>query len=118
MALDSRDAAYLLDIVEAGARIARYVAGKTFSDYRKDDLLRDAVERNVMVVGEAAKKLSKSFQGHHPEVRWGNVVALRNVLAHAYGGVDEAEMWKIATVHIPDLVAKLQPFIPPPPETT
>ena len=83
MALDNRDAANLLDIVEAGERIARYVAGKTFAEYRKDDLLRDAVERNVIVIGEAVKRLSKAFVGRHPEIPWSNVTALRNILAHA-----------------------------------
>ena len=115
MSPDDRDAAWLLDILEAGEKVRRYLQDKTYSDYRREDLLRDGVERNVMIIGEAAKNLSKAFQSQHPEVRWSSIVALRNVLAHDYGAVDDAEMWKVATVHVPDLIAKLKPLVPPPP---
>jgi len=117
MSPEDRDAAWLLDILEAGSKVERYVRGRTFSDYRRNDLLRDAVERNAMIIGEAARNLSQAFTKAHPEVPWSSIIALRNILAHRYGAVDDAEMWKVATVHVPDLIQKLQPLVPPPPES-
>lgn len=54
MPLDFRDPAYLFDMVEAGEKIRRYIRQKDFADFLLDDMLRDAVERNLEIIGEAA----------------------------------------------------------------
>ncbi len=48
---------YLHDIREAGLAIKAFIAGKTFADYRNDDLLRSAVERKFEIVGEALSRI-------------------------------------------------------------
>lgn len=55
-----RDAAtYLFDMREAGARLRRFTAGKTFNDYSQDELLQSAVERQFEILGEALTQLNK-----------------------------------------------------------
>ena len=117
MVADPRDAAYLVDMLEAAGKVRRYVRDKTFKGYQRDDLLRDAVERNVDIIGEAARKVSEAFKRSHPEIPWRKIIALRNVLAHEYGHVDNKDMWEVAALHIPDLIGGLESLIPPlPPE--
>ena len=39
-------------------RIARYCAGLDFEQFRANELVVDAVVRNIEVIGEAAKKVA------------------------------------------------------------
>lgn len=60
-----RDRDYLLDIQEAIRRILSYTAGFTYEQYIADPKTQDAVVRNREVIGEAAKKLSRSLRSSH-----------------------------------------------------
>jgi uncharacterized protein with HEPN domain len=79
-------------------------------------MMRDAVERAVLVIGEAARKVSREFQEAHPEVPWRPIVAQRHILVHEYGEIDHAKIWRVATVHVPELVRVIEPLVPRPPE--
>ena len=84
-------------------------------DYKRDRMLRAAVERHIEIIGEAAGKVSKTFREEHAEIPWRKIIAQRHVLAHQYGEIEDDLIWKVATVHIPVLIAALEPLIPPPP---
>jgi uncharacterized protein with HEPN domain len=66
----SRDAAWLLDMITAARAVQSFVAGKTFEQYEQDLMLRSAVERQVEIIGEAARGISSTFQTAHPEIPW------------------------------------------------
>ncbi len=93
---DERDAAYLLDMLQAASKVARYVQGKRYEDFQRDELLRDAVERNVEIIGEAARRISEAFRNVHPEIPWRKMIAQRNVLIHEYEdtGLKRSGMWQ------------------------
>lgn len=106
------DAAYLRDMLDACARIARFVRGKTLDDYRADELLRSAVERQIEIIGEAARRLSQTFRTAHAEVPWRPIIAQRHILAHEYGEIEDDLIWRVAMVHVPALHLQLQPLMP------
>ena len=110
---DRRDAAYLLDMLQAAQRVVRYVQGKTREEFQGGELLRDAVERNIEIIGEAARKISEPFKANHPDIPWREMVAQRNVLVHEYESISDDEIWDVATVHVPELIQTLTPLIPP-----
>ena len=112
---DERDAGYLLDMLDHARGIMRVLAGRDLRDYLHDEDLRLIVERRLEIVGEAARRVSPGFRDAHPEVPWRKIVAQRNVLAHEYGEIQDDIMWRVATVSIPELVALLEPLVPPPP---
>lgn len=93
----SRDPrAYLFDIREAADRIARFVSGRSLEEYLEDELLRSAVERQYVIVGEAIVQLAR----HHPEVAAAlsdhkNIIAFRNILIHAYARIDDRIVWNL-----------------------
>jgi len=66
--LHERDAAYLWDIVNAVRELTRFLAGKPFSDLTSDRVLRLAVERELEIIGEAARRVSQGFRDEHAEV--------------------------------------------------
>lgn len=111
---DAGDQAYLHDMIEACERIARFVTDRTLADYRSDDLLRSGVERQIEVVGEAARRLSNALREAHPEVPWRPIIAQRHILAHEYGDVEDELIWRVATVHVPALVVQLRTLRDPP----
>ena len=114
--LHERDAAYLWDIVNAVRELTRFLAGKPFSDLTSDRVLRLAVERELEIIGEAARRVSQGFRDEHAEVPWSSIIGLRNVLAHEYGDVKLERIWVIGTERVPELAATLEPLIPPVPD--
>lgn len=79
---DIRNAAYLLDMLQHARGVVRAVRGRTFAEYAADEDLRLAIERRIEIIGEAARRVSESFQASHPEIPWRKIIAQRNVLAH------------------------------------
>lgn len=109
---DADDAAYRRDMVDACQRVAHYIHGKTIDDYRTNDLLRSAVERQVEIIGEAARWVSKPFQDAHPHVPWRPIIAQRHILAHEYGEVEHDLVCRVATIHVPALRTQLDALVP------
>ena len=86
----SRDSSlYLVDIVEAIGAIRTYLGGVRASEaLGSNPMARDAVVRNIEIIGEAVKRLPPDLISQHPEVDWNGWARLRDVLAHQYFGVD------------------------------
>ena len=66
---EERDAAYLWDMLDAAKAVREFVSSRTYDDYQKDRMLRGAVERNIEIIGEAARHVSEVFQQAHQEIR-------------------------------------------------
>lgn len=114
---EARDAALLWDMCAYAREAASFVEGMTYHAFTKDRRTQLAVERAVEIVGEAARKVSRTFQQAHPDVPWQKIVAQRHVLAHEYGEIKLDRVWRIATEHLPALVAQLAPLIPESPDS-
>lgn len=108
----SRDAAWLLDMLTATRAVQSFVAGKAFAQYEQDLLLRSAVERQVEIIGEAARGISDVFKRAHPEIPWRPIMAQRHRLAHEYGEIDDNLIWTVATIHVPALIVQLETLVP------
>jgi hypothetical protein len=76
------------DILDAVAAIQTYTAGMSADEFCSDRLVRDAVERNFAVIGEAVAHIPDQVRGRHPEIPWRPMRDLRNFIAHVYFGVN------------------------------
>lgn len=112
MPAEDRDLALLWDMREAARDISDFVKDQPFVHFTSNKILRYAVERQLLVIGEAAKRVSDKFKQAHPEVPWAGIVAQRNVLAHEYGEILVERIWFAATEHVPELLRLLEPLIP------
>lgn len=110
---EANDAAFLQDMAVACDRVARFIAGKSLEDYRHDDFLRSAVERQVEIIGEAARQISAATQTANPQVQWRPIIAQRHILAHEYGEIEHSLIWKVASVHVAALRKQLAVILPP-----
>jgi uncharacterized protein with HEPN domain len=87
---------HLYDIKEAAAAILRFVRGKTFDDYERDELLRSGVERKFEIIGEALNRVSRDNPTVLDTIReHRNIVSFRNILAHGYDSIDNRIVWGI-----------------------
>jgi uncharacterized protein with HEPN domain len=100
---------------QAAQAIVDFTAGASLETYRRDRMLRRAVERELEIIGEAARRLSEAFRDAHPEIPWGQIVGLRNLIAHGYDRVDDERVWRLAIEEVPVLVGQLRALVPPAP---
>jgi uncharacterized protein with HEPN domain len=77
-------------------------------DFVQDDRTYDAVVRNVELIGEAANNLPDWVKTAVDQIEWRKIVGLRNILAHAYFGVDDEILWDIVQTKVPELLEALE----------
>ena len=85
---------YLFDINEACELLIEFTAGKTFSDYSADPMLRSAVERQFEVIGEALAQVLRLDPSLRSKIsNTGRIIAFRNRLIHGYSSVADDIVW-------------------------
>lgn len=99
----------IADILQAIDRCQRYVL--VFSrgdDTDIVDMAKDAIERNLQIIGEAAKHLPVELTDLHPEISWPQIRGFRNILVHQYFGVDIDILRDVIETHLPPLAEALR----------
>lgn len=109
-----RDEATLLDVFRAARLCQEFLGNLTEEEFLSDEKTQSAVLHQLMVLGEAVKRLSREFRAAHPEIPWGPMAGMRDHLVHAYDAVDLGEVWKTASGDIPSLRKSLEPLLPGP----
>jgi uncharacterized protein with HEPN domain len=85
--------------------VARWIDGRG-EDWAEDEILLNAVLRQLLVVGEAASCLNDQTRARLPDVPWKEIRGFRNHAIHAYFSVDWALVREIAVVNLPDLCGR------------
>jgi len=86
---------FLKDILQAIERIEKYAGSLLFEGFCENQLVQDGVVRNLEIIGEAVKHLPKDVQKKYPTVEWKKIAGLRDILIHAYFGVDRDIVWDV-----------------------
>jgi uncharacterized protein with HEPN domain len=105
-----RIADYLQHILEAIDNIQDYTAGMDLDAFMADRKTRDAVIRNLEVIGEACNNVAKNhptFASEHSTVPWGFAYEMRNALSHGYFTVDHAVVWQTIQQDLPTLKSQI-----------
>lgn len=98
---NERDMSYLWDIRKYALEITEIIKGVPHAKFVENKTIRYAIERLLLIVGEAANHVSKEFQDEHPEIEWAQIIGLRNILAHEYGEVKMDKIYLAATKAVP-----------------
>ncbi len=101
------DRLYLTDMLQAAAAIGRFLEGVTEEAFLDDELRQSAVLQKLIMIGEAAARLSPEFKARHPEIEWRDIIAFRNIAVHAYFTVDWRIVWFTAQQDAPLLAAQI-----------
>lgn len=93
--------AFIEEIVESISKIERYTEGLNFEKFQNNEMVIDAILRNLEVIGEAARRIPDEVRNKHKDIPWKRMIGLRNIVIHEYFGVDLSIIWKIATENLP-----------------
>lgn len=66
---------YFEDILESIEKIRRYLGKASFNEFLENEMLIDAVIRNLEIIGEAAAHISPGIRVKYPEIEWKKIVA-------------------------------------------
>lgn len=105
---------YIRHLKEACDRILSYTAGFSYESFLQNQLVQDAVLRNIGILGEATKNLLECWPDVtivHPEVPWIDIYGMRNRITHAYWFVNLEVVWNVVEVHVPTLKLQLEQVI-------
>ncbi|WXG46964.1 MAG: DUF86 domain-containing protein [Candidatus Atabeyarchaeum deiterrae] len=105
------DTFYLRHILDAISRIEEYSHRIVYKDFKDNHLVQDGIIRQIEIIGEATKKLSKQTREKSPAIPWNDMAGMRDKLIHDYFGVDTDAVWDTVEKDIPSLKSKLKNII-------
>ena len=108
MGANNRDAGSLLDMVNAIRRIQEFTENLTLDTYLESALIQSAVERQLEILGEAARRLSEEFRQSYPEIDWRRIIGLRNILIHRYDEIRQQTIWQTVITELEPLLTQLE----------
>ena len=108
---EDRDKAYLWDIAEACKDILQFTNNIEFQEFSTNKMIRYAVERQIIVIGEAANHLSEGFIQSTPNILWKRIIGMRNIIAHEYGEILVERIWLTTQKHIGDLLTNITGYL-------
>ncbi|MDD5132088.1 MAG: DUF86 domain-containing protein [bacterium] len=96
------------DIITASANAIKYTGNISFEKFQNTQMIQDAVVRNIEIIGEAAKNISKTCRDRNPEIPWKSIMSVRDRLIHEYFGVNLDIVWTIIHQDLPDLIRQMK----------
>ena len=110
--MQGKSAKHIEDIRDAAAFIRAVTRGKALDEYRTDRLLRQAVERNFEIIGEALNRLTREDADIAGRIAHASkIVAFRNVLSHGYDLVDDVRVWGTIQNDVPALEHQVESLL-------
>lgn len=95
------DIAYIDHILLSISKILEYTKDLNQDDFKDNEMVQDAVIRNIEIIGEATKKVSVDFNSQYSKIPWREMSGMRDKLIHDYMGVDIDVVWKTIQEDIP-----------------
>ena len=91
---------YVEDILAAMNKIERYIKGLTYQTFVENEMVQDAVIRNLEIIGEASRNIPDIVREKDTNIPWRRMIGLRNIAIHEYFGIDLSIIWQIITKNL------------------
>ncbi len=102
------DLAYVEHILDCIRKIKEFSEGISFREFSSNELIQDAIIRNIEIIGEASKKISSDTKQIYFEIPWKEISGMRDKLIHDYLGVDVEVVWRTIKEDIPILESQIR----------
>lgn len=105
----TKDPVIFLDhILESIALIEGYVSDISEEAFLSDIGTQDKIIRRLSIVGEAASQLPEELRTAHSDIKWKEIIGMRNFLIHEYFGVTLSEVWLTVKRDLPELREQIE----------
>lgn len=105
------DQLYLYDIAECCRKIEKYLDGVSKKDFLQNEMLQDALIRNIEIIGEASKNLSEEIRETNSHIYWRDIMRMRDKIVHHYFRINLEIVWQTATRDIPKLKPEIEKML-------
>lgn len=99
---------FIQDILNNIIDIESFSKGLSKEKFENDKLRQNAVIRSLEIIGEAAKNIPDSFREENKNIPWKEIAGFRDVLSHAYFGVNMERVWNIIEKDLPYLKKRIE----------
>ncbi len=89
----------------------RYTEGMSFGQFEEDDKTIDSVLRNLEIIGEASRHVSREIKKRYSDLPWMEMYTMRNIVIHEYHGVNLKIIWQTITEDLPPLIPQLEEIL-------
>jgi uncharacterized protein with HEPN domain len=101
--MEKDDSIYLQHVLDAINTVQEYLQGVNEEKFKATRLLQDGAIRQIEIIGEAVRHISKDIRKAYPEIPWQDIAGMRDKLIHDYFGVDIEKVWDTAQQDLPVL---------------
>ena len=109
--MPNRDRQSLEDMLRAARKVIAYARDTTRETLPTAPMRLDAMLYEIVVMGEAARRLSPELRAAHPAVPWRDIIGMRSVVTHGYDQIDDDELWQVIEHDLPELIRKLETIL-------
>ncbi|MEK6809334.1 MAG: DUF86 domain-containing protein [Nanoarchaeota archaeon] len=102
---------YIKDILDTIELIEKFMSNISKENFFKDKEKQYAVARAIEIIGEATKQLASNFKKKYPKTEWKGIAGMRDILIHAYFGVDLEKVWYTIKEELPVLKKQIQQIL-------
>jgi len=106
--MDRDPLVFLEDILDSIRLIEIYTEHHSAESFREQTQVQDAVVRRLLVIGEAVKNLPMAIRDRYPTVPWREIAGTRDVMVHAYFGIDLKLTWSMVRDQLPGLKRQVE----------
>jgi uncharacterized protein with HEPN domain len=105
--MNENDLVRLHHMLDAAQEALTFIKDKERDAIKSDRLLALALVKEIEIIGEAASRISKSYQDSTPQFAWAEIIGMRNRLIHAYYEVNIDRVWETVVHALPPLIDEL-----------